>query len=325
MKTKYYSKIIFPLCLFVFIFRVLALLFAVEYSVDSLFYVNGSIIPVIFSVFVTIVVIFFFVYYIWNLIKRISKKKEKEPDEKKQKVGFSSPFAKVRVFNAPITILSCIASVMIISYTASLILDYFSSKTATFSGLFATFTPYIAIVALITVFFFVEFVAAPKFTSQSKVWMVFSFFPAIFYALILFSIFIDKSGIVDRVFLRYDFISFAMIMLALICIPQMMISSKKRSLFFSATMSALFLSTIRFADALVYLVSILGLNKVLNQFAVLSNITDYINFFLAIGNFCLSLALYLIAVRIYKKKKEKPVVKTNLDNIYTESTVTENE
>lgn len=325
MKTKYYSKIILPLCFFVFVFRVLALIFAVEFSVDSLFYVNGSVIPVIFGIFVFMVIVFFFLFYFWTLIKRLVRKKKGQSADDKKAVEFYSPFSKVRVFNFPITLLVCIAAVMTISFSANLVLDYFSGSEASFGGLFKTFVPYIAILALLSVFFYVEFIAAPKATANSKFWMVFSFFPAVLYALIVFNIFVTNSGIIDRVFMRFDFISLAMIMLTLICIPQLMISSKKKSLLFSASMSALFLSTIRFADALVYLASILGLNKVLNQFAVLSHMNDYVNVFLAIGNFCLSLAMYLIAVRIYKKKKKKQVINSELDNIYAERVDQNNE
>jgi len=326
MKTKYYTKLLLPLCLFCCLFRFLQLSFAVEYSVDSYFYINGSIIPLMFSVFISVCVLFFLSYWCINLVKGIdfAAKKEKAEkmkaakaagkeaykafvEENKKDAVLVSEFSRMKKLDGKTTLLYVLASVLILAHAAQLFLGELEQNLVTYAGIgdvFKSLITYIFITAILSVLFFVQFSSSPKAASKGKFWMIISFAPALFYTLLVFYTFRIHSGIISKVFVAFDFMKIVAIGLALICIPQLFASSRRKDFFFSASLCAVFLSTLRLTDGFVSVLVSMGLgDSILPIISHLDKIE--IDPMLALGDFFLSFALMLTAIRVCKKPKKK--------------------
>ncbi len=338
MKTKYYTKLLLPLCLFCALFRFLELAFAVEYSVDSYFYVSGSIIPLIFNIFLGLCVAFFFSFWAIDKVRSLSSPDSKEKkaeikaikaegkeaykayiNDNKKDIELKSEFSRMKKLDGKTTFLYVIASILILAFSAQLLLNELGSNAVAYGGikdLFVTLVPYIFIAAVLSVLFFVQFAASPKATAKGKFWMVLAFAPALFYTLLVFFVFQAHSGIVSKVFVAFDFLKIAALAISLISIPQLFISSNHKAVFLSSSLTAVFLSTVRFTDGIVSVIMAMGQGN-----GILSHLDKIdVDPLLAAGDFFLALALMLTAVRLCKKSKKKHRVKENTESEVSAST-----
>ncbi len=332
MKTKYYTKLLLPLCLFCALFRFLELAFAVEYSIDSYFYVSGSIIPLIFNIFLGLCVAFFFSFWAIDKVKSLTSTSSREKkaelkaikaegkeaykayiNDNKKDIELKSEFARMKKLDGKTTFLYVIASILILAFSAQLLLDELGANAVAYGSikdLFGTLVPYIFVAAVLSVLFFVQFAASPKATSKGKFWMVLAFAPALFYTLLVFFVFQAHSGIVSKVFVAFDFLKIAALAISLISIPQLFISSNHKAVFLSSSLTAVFLSTVRFTDGIVSMIMAMG-----QGYGILSHLDKIdVDPLLAAGDLFLSLALMLTAVRLCKKSKKKRAVKESTED-----------
>jgi hypothetical protein len=162
----------------------------------------------------------------------------------------------------------------------------------------------------------VQFAASPKATAKGKVWMILAFAPALFYTLLVFFVFQAHSGIVSKVFVAYDFLKIAALAISLVSIPQLFVSSNHKAVFLSSSLTAVFLSTVRFTDGIVSVITAMGQGN-----GILSHLDKIdVDPLLAAGDFFLSLALMLTAVRLCKKTKKRHPAQESSDKAPEDTT-----
>jgi hypothetical protein len=227
--------------------------------------------------------------------------------ENKKDAVLMSEFSRMKKLDGKTTLLYVISSVLILAYAVQLFLGELERVLISYNGvgdIFKSLITYIFLTALLSVLFFVQFSASPKAAAKGKFWMIISFAPAIFYTLLVFYTFRIHSGIISKVFVTFDFLKIAAIGLALVCLPQLFASSQRKNVFFSVSLCAVFLSALRLTDGVVSVLVSMGLgNGVLPVISHLDKIE--IEPLLALGDFFLSVALLLTAVRVCKKTKKK--------------------
>ncbi len=293
MKSKYFSKLVFPLSVFCAVFRILELVFSVEYVSGSYFYKNDSLIPVFFDIFICVCLIFFLSFSVIAFFKQKNIKSQ-------QKKETQSKLNLIKKTTISEYILYSVSAVCLLIFGLQLFFNNVLNKD--YKTLISTFTPYIIIFCLLSIVFIIKFASSPQKTSSNKIISILSFSPIIFYILIIFDKFIACQGIINTVFLTFEFSLLCSLMLTLLSIPKLYLEDKVKYRFLSLSMCSVILSVVKLTDAILYLLNSLNADKI---FKLISHL-NYIdcNVYLDFANFFLSIGLFLTATRLFKKIKK---------------------
>ena len=157
-------------------------------------------------------------------------------------------------------ILYSVSAVCLLIYGLQLFFNNVLNKD--YKTFFSTFTPYIIIFCLFSIVFIIEFASSPQKTSSNKIISILSFSPIIFYILIIFDKFIACQGIINTVFLTFEFSLLCSLMLTLLSIPKLYLEDKVKYRFLSLSMCSVILSVVKLTDAILYLLNSLNADKI---------------------------------------------------------------
>lgn len=233
MKVKYYTKMLIPLCFFGMVFRVLELLFAVDFE-KSLYKMN-SIIPTMFDTYAVIVVIFFATACV------LLPKSKREVARK---------FSKFSILE---TIVLIVAATLILAQGIKTF--FFGTMEGSFATNISTFYKnidfYMLLAAILSAVFLIQFGTYPKNTSKRSFWQFSALGLPLFYALNIFITFKSHGMSITRVYTSYEIVKAAAITLALMSFAKMMIGSFNKRAFITYVCASVFFTSIRSADLIV--------------------------------------------------------------------------
>lgn len=230
MKTKYYIKLLAPICFFGFIFRLLEIIFAIE--PESGFYVMNSYIPLLFNIYVFLVIAFFM-----SLLLFIPK--EQKP--------VRSRFSK---FTAGDNLIMLLSAVFILSSSMkNFFFNLFAEhKYSKFGDLFSDLSFITFVFAILTSIFIVQFVTSPKSVMKSTTIKIFSLAFPLYYVVRLFNVFTDMDLLLSKAYGSYSIIFMSFMVLAVINLSEILIGAFNRKYFFAFGFCTVFLSAVRSAE-----------------------------------------------------------------------------
>ncbi|MGN0989177.1 MAG: hypothetical protein ACI4N6_02575 [Eubacteriales bacterium] len=230
MKAKHYLRLLAPLCIFGFAFRILEIIFAIEPQTG--FYVNGSVIPTLFNVYVIIASLFL-------LSSIIFVKKETKPVRARL-----ASFGKIESF------VSLMSAVFFLSATMQQILLNIVSikKYSSFTDVLKDLEIYEFVVAVLAALFLVHLSSSPKKAIKNKFYIVISLACPLFCLLRLLEIFTDLSQILSRAYGDYSIIFLAASALAYMNLSKIIAGNRARKYMVGFGMTAVFFGGIRLAD-----------------------------------------------------------------------------
>lgn len=236
MKTKYYTKMLFPLALFGFIFRILEIMFAIE--PESGFYYTKSVIPLLCSIY-NFLVIAFFISGIFLI----------RPEQKtlRKRFGSISVFDKVSMLISAVFILANALN----SFLFELNINY---NYGSVSDIFSAAPVYVLIFAGLSCVFLVFFASAPKKYASSSLMSILSVSISIYYLIRLFTRFLDLNEILSKAYGTYTILLLGFIVLTCMNFSKIIAGMISRRHFISLGLSTVYLATIHLAEFVMYLI-----------------------------------------------------------------------
>lgn len=230
MKTKHYIKLLAPISIFGFIFRILEIVFAIE--PDTGYFVQGSVIPIIFNVYLILAVLFFM------SIVFTTKTEQKPVKNRFVKFSFKDNLA------------TMLSAVFILSSSMQIFLNkYFIDGLLTdYRVLFRDFSFYMIVAALLSALFLVQFATSPKLVCKSGFFTVLSLFVPIYYVLRLFIVFTDMSNIISHSYGTYTIVFLSFITLAFLNLSKVLAGSLCRKQLMAFSLCAVFMGAIHLAE-----------------------------------------------------------------------------
>ncbi len=277
MKTKHYIKLLAPLCIFGFLFRILEIVFAIE--PDTGYFVSGSVIPLIFNIYIILAVLFFM-----SVI--FTTKKEQKTVKKR--------FVKFTFVDNIFTMLSAVF--ILAGSLQTFVTKYFIDGTLTdVTVLFKDVTFYSILSAVLSVFFLVQFATSPKSVSKHGFYAILSLFVPIHYVLRLFVEFTDMSKLLSHSYGTYTIIYLCFITLSFINLSKVLAGSLCRKYLMAYSLCAVFMGAIHLAECVMSFIP--G-----NPYNISINLLTYL------ADLFICLMLISIFLKVSKKPKvsEKP-------------------
>lgn len=230
MKTKHYIKLLAPISIFGFIFRILEIVFAIE--PDTGYFVQGSVIPIIFNVYLILAVLFFM------SIVFTTKTEQKPVKNKFVKFSFKDNLATML---SAVFILSSSMQIFLNKYFIDGLLD-------DYRALFRDISFYMIVAALLSALFLVQFATSPKLVCKSGFFTVLSLFVPIYYVLRLFIVFTDMSNIISHSYGTYTIVFLSFITLAFLNLSKVLAGSLCRKQLMAFSLCAVFMGAIHLAE-----------------------------------------------------------------------------
>ena len=230
MKTKHYIKLLAPISIFGFIFRILEIVFAIE--PDTGYFVQGSVIPIIFNVYLILAILFFM------SIVFTTKTEQKPVKNRFVKFSFKDNLA------------TMLSAVFILSSSMQIFLNkYFIDGLLTdYRVLFRDFSFYMIVAALLSALFLVQFATSPKLVCKSGFFTVLSLFVPIYYVLRLFIVFTDMSNIISHSYGTYTIVFLSFITLAFLNLSKVLAGSLCRKQLMAFSLCSVFMGAIHLAE-----------------------------------------------------------------------------
>lgn len=274
MKTKHYIKLLAPICAFGFIFRILEIIFAIE--PDSGYFVAGSVIPLLFNIYMILAVLFFMSVIFFT-------KTEKKP--------VRGRFVKFTTIDNLFTMLSAI---FILAGTLETFVNkYFIESTiSNFKVLLTDINFYTMIAALLSTFFLVQFATSPKTVNKHGFFTVLSLSVPIYYVLRLFERFTDMSSILSHSYGTYTIVFLSFLTLAFINLSKVIAGSLSRKYLIAFSLCAVFMGTIHLAECIMSFIP--G-----NPYNISINLLTYL------ADLFICLMLISILMKMMKKPKDR--------------------
>ncbi len=230
MKTKYYTKMLFPLSLFGFIFRVLEIMFAIE--PESGFYYTESVIPLLCNIYNFLVIAFFISETF--LIKSENKSLRK-------RFGSISGVDKVLMLFAAVFILANALNNFLfelnINYSYGSVNDIFSASPV-----------YVLIFAGLSCIFLVFFSSAPKKYATSSFMSILSLSITVYYLIRLFTRFLDLNEILSKAYGTYTILLLGFIVLSCMNFSKIIAGIFSKKYFIAFGLCTAYLAIIHLAE-----------------------------------------------------------------------------
>lgn len=274
MKTKYYTKMLFPLSLFGFIFRVLEIVFAVEPS--SGFYYYESVIPLFFNIYLFLVIMFFLseIFLVKSETKTLRKR-----------LGGISVFDKVLFISASVFVLASALK----DFLFELNINY---SYASVSDVFSAAEVYVLILAALSVLFTVLFVADPQRYSSNAAMSILSLSFAIYYLVRMFMQFMDMSEILSKAYGAQLILLLGFMVLAFTNMSKILAGILAKRYFVAFGLCSVFLAAVHLPEFIMYFLPE-------NPYNISVDIFSYIADFL-----CAAVILRMLL--IVSQKQDKP-------------------
>ena len=281
MKTKHYIKLLAPISIFGFIFRILEIVFAIE--PETGYFVSGSVIPLIFNIYIILAVMFF--------MSVIFTTKTEQKTVKKRFVKFTFTD----------NIFTMLSAVFILAGSLqTFVTKYFIDGTLTdITVIFKDITFYTIICAVLSVFFLVQFATSPKSVSKHGFYVILSLFVPIHYVLRLFVEFTDMSKLLSHSYGTYTIIYLCFITLAFINLSKVLAGSLCRKYLMAFSLCSVFMGAIHLAECVM---SFIPGNPYNISIDILTYLAD------------LFICLMLISIFLKVSKKPKVSAKAKDDN-----------
>lgn len=233
MKTKHYIKLLAPICVFGFIFRILEIMFAIE--PETGYFVSGSVIPLLFNIYIILAVLFFMSVVFFT-------KTEQKPVKNR--------FVK---FTFTDNIFTMLSAVFILSGSLqTFVTKYFIDGSLTdVNVLFKDMSFYTIIASVLATFFLVQFATAPKSVNKSGFYTVLSLSVPIYYVLRLFAEFTDMSNILSHSYGTYTIVFLSFLVLAFINLSKVLAGSLCRKYLMAFSLCAVFMGAIHLAECVL--------------------------------------------------------------------------
>lgn len=263
MKTKYYLKMLFPLCLFGAVFRALEILFAVD-AKNSLF-VAGSIIPAVFNTFCVLVTAFFLSGLIFL------------PDRKRKSPSGYPQFVPTAKF------LFVIVAVFILSFSLyEFVTEFFDGGISSAKALLTCLPFYMLVFGIIAALYYIQLSVSPERIFRNTAFKFCALALPIFYTLVLFNVFLNGDPVFVRVYEPFDVVRTSAIVLAMMSFAKLCVSNFSRREFVVYAMIGAFYASIRFADLVLFLFPSNPYNISMNVINLLCDIFVIASFFVLI-------------------------------------------
>ena len=256
MKTKYYTKMLFPLSLFGIIFRILEIMFAIEPS--SGFYYLESVIPMLFNIYVFLVIAFFLSEIF--LIKTESKTVRK-------RLGAVTVFDRIVMIVAAVFILA--GSLQ--DFLVELNVNFSYSSLA---DVFSDVKIYILILAGLSCISLVFFASDPKRYSTSSFMALFSLAITFYFLIRLFTRFLDLSDILSKAYSAHTILLLGFIVLAFLNFSKVLAGLFAKKYFIAFGLCSVFLAVLHIAEFAMYFIPGNPYNIPLDN--IFSYIADYL-------------------------------------------------
>lgn len=234
MKTKIYTKMLLPLSLFGLLFRVLEIIYAID--PENGFYYLESFIPLLFNIYIFLVIAFFISELF--LIKTESKSSRK----------------RFGALGIPDKIIMISSAVFILG---SALRDIFVESEINFS--FENFTDllldtrfYILVFAVLTCVFIVFFASDPKRYSVNSVMAILSLSLTFYYLLRLFTRFLDLNEILSKAYSTHTILLLGFIVLSCLNFSKILAGLRVRKYFVAFGHCAVFLSVLHLAEFVMH-------------------------------------------------------------------------
>jgi hypothetical protein len=230
MKTKFYIKLLAPMCFFGFIFRLLEIIFAIE--PETGFYVMHSYIPLLFNIYIFLVIAFFMTLLLFT-------PKEQKP--------IRSRFNK---FTAGDNLIMLLSAVFILSSSMkNFFFNLFAEhKYGSFKDLFSDLSFLTFIFAILASIFIVQFVSSPKAVIKSSIIKILSLAFPLYYVIRLFNIFTDMGMLLSRAYGSFSIIFMSFMVLTVINLSEILVGAYTRKYFFAFGFCTVFLAVVRTAE-----------------------------------------------------------------------------
>ncbi len=274
MKARYYLKLLAPLCVFAFAFRILEIIFAID-SANG-FYVNGSVIPVLFNIYILIASLFL-------LSSVIFTKREQKPVR-----GRVATLGKAGNFTA------LIAAVFILAGEMQPLLHNILNlnKYASVADILGDTAIYRLVFAVFIALFLVHIASNPKKAIKNRFYIFISVFCPVYYVFRAVLLFTDLSQILTSAYSVYDMILLLMLAVAYMNLSKILAGSRGKRLITGFGMTSVLFGVIRLADIIMHFIPGDPYNV---KVTVLANIADVLAAFL----------MLFIVMRI-NRKSQKP-------------------
>ena len=272
MKTKHYIKLLAPICVFGFIFRVLEIMFAIE--PETGYFVTGSVIPLLFNIYIILAVLFFMSVIFFT-------KTEQKPVKNR--------FVKFTFTDNVFTMLSAVF--ILAGSLQTFVNKYFIDGTLTdFKVLFSDITFYTIVAAVLATFFLVQFATSPKSVAKSGFYTVLSLSVPIYYVLRLFVEFTDMSNILSHSYGTYTIVFLSFLTLAFINLSKVLAGSLCRKYLMAFSLCSVFMGAIHLAECVLAFIP--G-----NPYNISINLLTYL------ADLFICLMLVAIFMKVSKKQK----------------------
>lgn len=289
MKTKHYIKLLAPISIFGFIFRILEIMFAIE--PETGFFVSGSVIPLIFNIYIILAIMFFM-----SII--FTTKTEQKPVKNR--------FSKFTFTDNLFTMLSAVF--ILAGSLQTFLLKYFIDGTLTdLSVIFKDITFYIIICAVLTAFFLVQFATSPKTVAKHGFYVILSIVVPIYYVLRLFVEFTDMSKILSHAYGTYTIVFLSFLTLSFINLSKVLAGSLCRKYLMAFSLCSVFMGSIHLAECVLSFIP--G-----NPYNISIDILTYL------ADLFICLMLIAIFLKISKKQKVSAKSKESEEELPKENT-----
>ncbi len=285
MKTKHYIKLLAPICVFGFIFRILEIMFAIE--PETGYFVSGSVIPLLFNIYIILAVLFFM------SVIFVTKTEQKPIKNRFVKFTFTD------------NLFTMLSAVFILSGSLQTFVNkYFIDGTLTdIKVLFKDMTFYTIVAAVLSTLFLVQFATSPKSVNKSGFYTILSLSVPIYYVLRLFAEFTDMSNILSHSYGTYTIVFLSFLTLSFINLSKVLAGSLCRKYLMAFSLCSVFMGAIHLAECVLAFLPGNPYNISINLLTYLAD---------------LFICLMLIAIFMKVSKKPKSASKANKEAENTE-------
>ncbi len=234
MKTKYYTKMLFPLGLFGLIFRVLEIMFAIEPS--SGFYYTESVIPLLCNIYIFLVIAFFLseIFLIKPEVRSVRKR-----------LGGISNFDKILWLCSAVFILANALK----GFLNELNVEF---NYASVSDIFMDVPVYILICAGLASVFIVLFISAPKKYACSSFMSVLSLSITAYFLIRLFTRFMDLNEILSKAYGTHTILLLGFLVLSFMNFSKVVAGILAKRYFIAFGLCTVFLASMHLAEFIMY-------------------------------------------------------------------------
>ncbi len=275
MKLKHYGMALVPICLAAFLFRAMELILAIDPKTG--YFLTGSLFPILFDGFLILIALFFATVFFM--------KREPKP-------------AVFRLYRATVfdTIFGIAGSILLVTTALyRLFSDLATGVLSLDKTLLTSPTLWQMILSLLVAVFLIFFVTYPKKSAKQNGWRIMSLSLTAYYLFLLVLNFQNLDVVFSRAYGIYLITFYGVAAACSINFSKILarLFGRKLFIFFACILGVL--ASVRFADAILYLIP--G-----NPYAIPMDLFGFT------GDICITVLMLSQMKKLMLKKKKKPVV-----------------